>query len=771
MFQLPLSTSHFEYLGIYPKMFLNKNHLYNNNIEELFNTQIYYYLNNPNQKSLEKNTIDFFNKIKICHEIKKTRIYYSISHSNFIDNYLNLKYNERNCYEIIYSSDKQKIYFDIDINTLEKDFKIENIIVFLNQLINSILKVSNYKIKFEDIIIFNSHSSSDDFKKMSYHIIITNYYVKNNNINKKFCEEVVSCINPEFHNYIDNLYSSVQQLRIFKSCKMGSNRLKELDDLSGWKSNDENEILNNSLITYIDNCELLELNFKDKIININVNKSIPKIYTQKEYSSSFAEKTLNKAITLFYDKYDKCKTIFSSHKITGSIIHFSKICSYNCDVCNKTHDNIDSYIIIRKLGDVFRYCHRNQNGDSVYIGNVFDDNIEEDDEYEKKNSKKLNIVINDDFTSLNLYEEEYCKSIVDCDKKIIFIKSACGTGKTTVMIEFIKQKLLLGKTILFITSRISYSTSFTPKLNEILGSEIFKIYRDSEILKITYDYMFCSCESLHRLDHTYDIIILIEQFYSPFHGNNLALNLNFLEFLIKDCDNLLCLDADLDNKVFKYIRNILPNEEIHFDYNSFIPNNDYIYYNKHLYEMITLIYEYLESGKNIQIVSTNKQFGYILYFYIIKLNLIKENEIIYHNGDGDTNKEILENVNNFWKLRVLIYTGVIGAGIDFNQIHYHVLFSFGDFCCGTVRNLVQLEHRVRNLIDKKIFFCHKSYNNNFTINKNEILKNLNNNISINKKFKDEIFTKKDLVLEKIVCSITGKQLIYQTLDVKNICRS
>lgn len=804
-FELPPFENIKTYLSIYDKNDFIKSTSSKWSLQKLFNTVLFSYLNNKEKPSLlESTSINYRDSIIICHETtnKKQdyifRNYFALKLYSFIKPYLlTLKIQNKHSYEVILGENPQKPYFDIDMpmNTVDD---LKDIIVFNNQITNGIILASENKIKPTDIMMFNSHSSNSHLKKLSWHYIIANYYFLNNKENYNFYLKVLEHVDVKFHKYIDPLYSSIQQLRIYKSKKFGTNRVKELDQLSLWKpsidlldinlsyedridtiNQIDNEILFNSLVTVVSGCTYLNLP--------QPPESYFKQYNRINIDDEYAEKAIN----LFYQLYDPNREFFILSSIKNNFINLSRLKSYNCHCCNKKedHDNIDALIILYDNGDVFRHCYRRKHF-CLYMGNIgiykeSEQKIDEEEDDDEMNDKEEEIktttkysdkyyTTKDDTVQTTFYNTRYCKPFTT-EYKINFLKSFCGTGKTVQTLKFIQDGLDRGESCLILCFRRSYSTSFLEIINALLTNPVFKKYLDIESIKIIYPHIFNSVESIHRLDRSFNMLIfdefisLLDQLFSPFHGNNIKDNRETLEELIKESKYIIACDNDMDGRGVKYIKHVLPNEIIDIKVNSFLPNQENIYANKHLYEMFELIKKYLELNKRIQIVSSNKNFGLIIYYYIMSLNIITKDDIIYHHSDGDDYKEILENVNVGWlKYKVLIYTSIIGSGIDFNMKHFHALFSFGDFKCTDVRNLFQAENRVRYLEDRIIYFCHHSYECNYSLDKNVLLNQLNEEISLSKNFDKSVFSKRDLNRKSYFDKETSLKRYYKTLDPNDI---
>ena len=152
-----------------------------------------------------------------------------------------IKKKEKHYYEVIIQSRLKKLYIDIDVNnknsnTLDRDEEIWNFIRFLTKKIEDITKI---KLEENDWIFLNS-SSVD---KRSFHAILDheNLRFRDNSSMKTLIMDTVS----EFEQLenepgkekkdsmkiIDQrCYCKNQNMRLFLSSKMGSNRILKLDE-------------------------------------------------------------------------------------------------------------------------------------------------------------------------------------------------------------------------------------------------------------------------------------------------------------------------------------------------------------------------------------------------------------------------------------------------------------------------------------------------------------------------------------------------------------
>ena len=362
------------------------------------------------------------------------------------------------------------------------------------------------------------------------------------------------------------------------------------------------------------------------------------------------------------------------------------------------------------------------------------------------------------------------------------LKSIMGSGKTKVLIDFLRQSINNKLSTLVLSMRRTYANSIETDLNSIDPNVIFANYLDENLPnKLNFSNCILGAESMNRVDEADDFNTLVmdectsflKQMYSPFHSENLFHHRELLEKFIKKAKYIIFMDADIDEKIIKYVNRIIPNTPINLNINTKLPNNKVIYYEKHEYEMFELIKEHLNNGKNIQIVTGTAKKGKILYAYLLSLG-INEDDIIFHYGDGDDLTSIIRNIGVNWlKYKILIYTSIVGPGLDFNILdHFSYRFEFGNYSTNTVREFIQMTNRVRHLKENTVYFCHNSCNGTKSVDKYQLLKQLNNYIITSKRLNKTIFTTSDLMSQDEVYydQITRlmKSKTIRTLDTNNI---
>ena len=145
-------------------------------------------------------------------------------------------------HEIIFGFSGQKIKFDIDIssNDTSNDTSIiDEINLIIEEIIKQFEKCYNIIISYDDIIVTESSGMiGKNNYKYSFHIIITNYYVENNEEVNIFTCLVSDELPENIKKYIDkSVNKQIQNFRLLGCRKKNDNRYKKLSELFYSKRN------------------------------------------------------------------------------------------------------------------------------------------------------------------------------------------------------------------------------------------------------------------------------------------------------------------------------------------------------------------------------------------------------------------------------------------------------------------------------------------------------------------------------------------------------
>ena len=300
--------------------------------------------------------------------------------------------------------------------------------------------------------------------------------------------------------------------------------------------------------------------------------------------------------------------------------------------------------------------------------------------------------------------------------KVLLLKSQYGTGKTSLISNFIGSnvseefKALQGDntdSILFVTYRQSLAHSFSHTFNEF--KNYLEFDKTADLTKESK--LIIQIDSLHRIlssEIKYKYIILdeIESIINHFSAATLKSPSTVYKHLLKLCkeaNKVIMLDGDISNRS-KTMAKQITNED-----NILLINNNYnkITYNFHLVSdvdyFINDIKRKVQAGKNVAIVSMSKK-ATEQYYKELK-SLVNPDEIVMYTSQvSEKVKKTLLDVNTNWlSKRILIYSSVVEAGISFDHTHFNYLYvsiSAGDrlkYACCSERSLFQMISRIRHV--------------------------------------------------------------------------
>jgi hypothetical protein len=322
----------------------------------------FHYLNNPK----EKNLLDVYKpkeeEIIVCKQLK-TRLF------NVFPNYITLKnfiddtdYYERCFYEILTPNKPRKLYFDLDIDLIANSkIRPKNILENLKENILAELGENT------EILVFSSNTE----KKESYHVIVNNYFVKDEKACKCFYAKICENIPLEYLEFIDgSVYKNVQQFRLLKCHKFGkdNNKIFNFSDSCNFsipkryisKKAKELYIFLISLLGNINGCKLLsQYDVKEE----------PKRITSLGTSS---EGDLDIVLDIFYAKYsyNDFEYLNSIEKDGNLIVTFRRKNPTFCEICKRIHENENPFVIVRGIErNIYFYCRRMEK-DAIFLASL-----------------------------------------------------------------------------------------------------------------------------------------------------------------------------------------------------------------------------------------------------------------------------------------------------------------------------------------------------------------------------------------------------------------
>jgi len=363
--------------------------------------------------------------IIICQQMEYRKFAKFDSIAELINFLFGAKFSHNCFYEVIRARQAQKWYTDIDITIGESLIKNkplskpENLSQFIERVNlgeeveeenqrekfylpasetpNVVLEVKKAiiqllpAIKDSDILVASSNSD----KKHSYHVVIDNWCLSNNNEAHALYEEIVALLPERYKGALDHrMYKSIQQFRLYGSHKYNDTRVKTFDEeLSSWKPSitplNEKHLemlrLTAFIIMNVANCSYLRSFVKEK----------PKSLYEKVESGDLDKDTIKEALQLFREKFEGAD-VFNYLKHTKCFISLKRLRSSWCETCQRSHEHENPFLLV--VGEnrhIYFDCRRaGEDVPKVYIGrlgstgednkNENEDESDEEDENEDK---------------------------------------------------------------------------------------------------------------------------------------------------------------------------------------------------------------------------------------------------------------------------------------------------------------------------------------------------------------------------------------------------
>lgn len=500
-----------------------------------------------------------------------------------------------------------------------------------------------------------------------------------------------------------------------------------------------------------------------------------------------------------YINYNKEIRVFFNIILNNNKDDFDEIINYNIKLLKF---NLNDLIIYQKDDYTFTVIHKyyymnDINELSMYLvklnlinikieTNNFLDTLLNDSIITDSNYMFEDTIINNVETLLKLEDNNNNIKIINkYDKYVgyinfdindtIFIKSNMGSGKSTSVVNYIK--MTKPKRFLIISCRKSLTYSICEKLesNNIDVDNYLKLKKEK--IKLS-NKLIISPDSIYKIEiplKKYDLIWIDEATsLMRYIANFLILseNLNkdtiiIIEWLLRNCKNLLITDADLDlNSINYYLCYRKIQNSILINYNNFIDKNEYIIFNDKN-EMNKKLKCDLINQNNIYICTDSLKTSKEIYKYICNLSIIDKNKILLYNSESDKIYEKkMYSVNDFWsEYNLVIVSPKIVMGVDFIKEHFDYIYGYYNCRTLSYKESFQQIGRIRNLRKNTV---------NIYI-ENSIKKSVENNI-INIKYDltnyiiENIFYKKSIdIIEKIFNILHFKinNLGYKYLDINN----
>lgn len=311
--------------------------------------------------------------------------------------------------------------------------------------------------------------------------------------------------------------------------------------------------------------------------------------------------------------------------------------------------------------------------------------------------------------------------LVGATKRTIILHGSMGSGKTFVTSQFIKDSGV--NRILSITFRVMLAESNAVNFDlEFYNSDLLPSGCLSNIDKLAIQ--LDSLERLAEKDDAmkklvfrkYDLIILDESESILNHINAKTLEnkknkiFQFLEHLVRYANNVIVADADLGPRTHEFIAGTRSESYVEYHRNPFVLKNiQYIDYKFFHTWISSVMFHIFEAKKNVFVVSNCKKALFYLEGLVnLRLGELEIDDpyfvkVLSSDLTGNEKKLMAANCAVEWKrYRVLMISPVVGAGISFDEEHYHECFVYATPFSSVPREVCQLQGRVRNLIDNRV---------------------------------------------------------------------
>lgn len=324
------------------------------------------------------------------------------------------------------------------------------------------------------------------------------------------------------------------------------------------------------------------------------------------------------------------------------------------------------------------------------------------------NESMFQNVVNQRFLSSNLFNGD------------VVIESQMGTGKSVASIEHLKK--YVDNRVLFITNKIFQAYDISNKISTVQYQSKIWHYKSKIPIEEEHKWIICQPESMFRIQFVkFDVVVcdevvsVLEQFVSSTQKERAVGNFMVLQEKLQQCKQLIAMDADASGEHVEILK-CLTGRDIKFIRNTFKNTSKestvFIVKNMFFNQMERTIKDgkrFSFCSSSITMIETVKQF--------LLLNGVQSNNIlIYTSKETDRTNDFISGVNNVWnKYDYVLYTSKVPNGISFDVEHFHCAFSYLGPNSISVRELSQMEDRVRKLKDNEMFHYIKPSKNNYPV--------------------------------------------------------
>jgi len=638
-------------------------------------------------------------------------------------------------YEWIDRTVPVKLYIDIDLNEKliekDRDKELDDHIKRINKLVCHELK-RHFNISKPRCIVLKSQNETG---KASAHLIYPDIVFEDINCIKYMfcdCSYDTGLISDKILD--PSVYKSGCFRFLYSNKKGKDNTLEFYKGINYEKPElNKNLFLDCMICNIKENDKILTFEYKDKIKSPIVTKK-PKTKNQEVLNQLKEMNSNQKALP------NDIKYILDNIKVKRSDDYMDwinvGIAVFNCNNTKEGFTLWDNWSQLSSKYDkectIYKWnSFVNNNFKAGYHTLLYFLKTDNKEAYKKLNIKDIKsfdtIKVNKQYLFSKTDTDIIAKSIenwmIDDLIKFLAMMSNYGTGKTFAVDCIID--IYKPIKILWITHRQSLTLNLMGTFEE---HEFFN-YMDKDY---NMPRLFISIESLHNLNKknmNFDLIILDEiesllyHFCSPTVKNPRETFNIFIE-LINKSKKVLCLDGDISDRTYKFIKEFGNNFQI--IENTYKPFPKKFIFTKDVSDFDLRISNDIYDKKNICIVCMSANMANDYY------QKYKDNyKVILHCSKSDDKlKQNLIDVNKFWiNYQVVIYSPSVSEGVDFSIVDYidNMYVVLSQNSCSP-RGLMQMIGRIRkpksNII--RVYLNDVPYyENSITYNINDVEIHLN----------------------------------------------
>ena len=673
--------------------------------------------------------------------------------------------------ETFNENQSRNLYFDFDISEesdqLKNLYTIEEVKQVIKDINNILIKTTNVKPEnLQCIFLSKSPYFSNNKIKHGFHLHYPNIFFENNEDNKKylyeFIQENLSVLKDQFDvnvykapwllygnsksidkkpYLINSIYDYNLNIISLKECikderfikkifEVEENNLSFLLCLNTYLNCIENEFIKKHLIelkeTYLniiktqkdikeqkqllsqikrEEC-VLNISDDDKVKFIKELLDVLNIDRSENYQSwrniAFilkAELDENNALSLLHYFSQKCISKYDESSVES---FFSKITSSN----------------LISLGTLIYYA-------------LEDNGLETKKILKKHSFNKLNNYtssnitvkrINNKLSKIITKNEVYDRTTFSFEDSQIFIKANIGSGKTTQLLNYIKDK----NDVIYVTPRVTLADEFYDKLK----NDGYQHYQDVKDFSKT-NKLIIQIDSLFKTEFPYKIAVFdeIETTLSYLVDNNIMKNKSdvifYLKNLLQHCNQLIFLDANLTEETMNLIKQIT-NKDTYIQkcqYKSFKDKPVKLIIGSKAKDVKETLFKEviqdIKDGKKINIPLNSKKFmkelESSLKTHSSKLKVIKV-----------SSEDKISTIEEFKENDVSIYTGALLCGNNFDYKHFDKTIAYFSNAHSSAKLISQQLLRVRQF-DEMVIYFHENNLIKKRISEKELLETWKNN--------------------------------------------